>query len=515
MKFSEKAVVQTYAKKHTLSLFSMGGIRPGGVKRYVEDRATAAGDKARGKSKGAQHTLVTIVQHCVIKYTMEPRIIPRKEHRISRKQISPNALRTLYRLHSKGFIAYLVGGCVRDLLLGRTPKDFDIATNATPSQIRRLFHNCRLIGRRFRLAHLHFQGEILEVSTFRGAALPSDDTDTEEADHNKHVFHRIKDKDGMVLRDNVFGTPEEDALCRDFTINALAYNIADFSIIDYSTGLTDLQQHLIRPIGDPYVRFTEDPVRMVRAVRFAASHDFIIEPATWETLCELSSTISRVSPARLYEEMQKLFLLGYADPTFTLLDRSGLLTALFPGLSRWMYMNSDHAALLQKNLQRLDQLYRNGTPPSVALFLAALFGPSVEEAALAIHRGGIPREQALDAACTVFLKEISTTSSVPGRIGRQLFAILALQPSLRRMPPRHPSSIVARPEFEEALAYFRLRGGAKRRNRTSPEWWDTFLLKNPLVTSTEPATDESPFPPPKKRRRKRRRRHHHPTQTAV
>ena len=313
---------------------------------------------------------------------MEPRIIPRKEHRISRKQMSPNALRTLYRLHRSGFIAYLVGGCVRDLLLARTPKDFDIATNATPSQIKRLFRNCRLIGRRFRLAHLHFQDEILEVSTFRRAAVPSDNADTEEPGHNKRPPRHLKDEDGMVLRDNVFGTPEEDALRRDFTINALAYNIADFSVIDYSTGLSDLQQRLIRPIGDPHVRFTEDPVRMLRAVRFAASHDFVIEPAAWEILCELSSTISRASSARLYEEMLKLFLLGSARPVFSLLDKSGLLAALFPSLSQWICGNSRRLALLDANLECLDQLYLSGKPPSPALFLAAFFGPSLEEAAL-------------------------------------------------------------------------------------------------------------------------------------
>jgi len=442
---------------------------------------------------------------------MEPRIIPRKEHRISRKQISPNALRTLYRLHSRGFIAYLVGGCVRDLLMGRTPKDFDIATNATPSQIRRLFRNCRLIGRRFRLAHLHFQGEILEVSTFRGVALPADDVEMEEADHTKRVFHRIKDKDGMVVRDNVFGTPEEDALCRDFTINALAYNIADFSVIDYSTGLSDLQQGLIRPIGDPDVRFTEDPVRMLRAVRFAASHNLIIEPVTWEILCQLSSTISRVPPARIYEEIQKVFLLGSAGPSFNLLDKSGLLGTLFPGLSRWMYQNNDHPALLRANLEYLDQLHHNGKTPSPALFLAVLFGPSLEEEVIASHRDGIPREQALNATYTVFMKEICTTVSVPGRVGKQLLAILALQPSLRRLPPRHPSSIAAKPEFPDALAYFHLHPGTRRRHRTSPEWWDTFLLENPSIISSEPATEEVPRPP--KRRRKRRRRHRNSAQT--
>lgn len=434
---------------------------------------------------------------------MEPRIIPRKEHRISRKQISPNALRTLYRLHRFGFIAYLVGGCVRDLLLERTPKDFDIATNAIPRQIRRLFHNCFLIGRRFRLAHLHFQDEILEVATFRRAALPSDNADTEEAGHHNRPPRHIKDEDGMVLRDNIFGTPEEDALCRDFTINALAYNIADFSIIDYSTGLSDLQQRLIRPIGDPYIRFTEDPVRMLRAVRFSASHNLVIEPATWEVLCELSPAISRVPPSRLYEEIQKIFLLGSARPGLSLLDKSGLLTALFPGLSQWTYKNSNRLTLLQVNLEYLDQLYRSGKPPSPALFLAALFGPGIEESVLTLHRDGIPYQQALDKICAVFMEEVCKPASIPGRVGSQLRAILALQPSLHKMPPRRPSSTVSRPEFADAMAYLRLTAETKKENRTSMEWWDTFLLEAPSVTCSETSTSEGPV----KKRRKRRRKH--------
>jgi poly(A) polymerase len=443
--------------------------------------------------------------------SVEPRIIPRKEHRISRKQVSPNALRTLYRLHAHGFIAYLVGGCVRDLLLARTPKDFDIGTNATPTQIKRLFHNCCLIGRRFRLAHLRFQDEIVEVSTFRRAAVPSDNVDTGETGHNKRLPWHLKDEDGMILRDNVFGTPEEDALRRDFTINALAYNIADFSVIDYSTGLSDLQQRLIRLIGDPRVRFTEDPVRMLRAVRFAASHDFLIEPGAWESLCELSPTISRVSPARLYEEIQKLFLVGSARPAFSLLEKSGLLAALFPSLGRWIYENSLRLALLDANLNGFDQLYLSGKPGSPALFLAAFFGPSLQEAALASHRDGIPYQQALDATCTMFMKEISQTVSIPVRVGGRLRAILALQASLHRMPPRRPASSIARPEFGEALAYLRLTAETIKEYRTPLGWWDAFLLKMPPVTPSEPPTDEVP----KKKRRKRRRKRGRSRQTAV
>jgi poly(A) polymerase len=433
---------------------------------------------------------------------VEPRIIPRKEHRISRKKMSPNAVRTLYRLHTRGFIAYLVGGCVRDLLLDRTPKDFDIGTNATPGQIKRLFHNCRLIGRRFRLAHLHFQDEIIEVSTFRGAAVPSDSEDMEDAGRNKHFPRHIKDEDGMILADNVFGTPEEDALRRDFTINALAYNIADFSVIDYSTGLDDLHQGLIRPVGDPRVRFTEDPVRMLRAVRFAASHNFAIEPAAWESLCELSSTISRASPARLYEEIQKLFLLGSAQSAFSLLEKSGLLTALFPGLGRWLYGNSRRPILVDTNLKCLDQLQWGGTSPSPALFLSSVFGPGLEKAALIRHREGIPRHRALNETCAGFMEEISKTVSIPGRVGSRLCAILTLQTSICRMPPRRPASLVSRPEFNEAMAYLRLLSETIEEHRVSLDWWETFLLKHPPITPPEQPADKVP----PKRRRKRRRK---------
>jgi poly(A) polymerase len=435
--------------------------------------------------------------------TMHPLIIPRKGHSISRKQVNPNALRTLYRLRDYGFIAYLVGGCVRDLLLKRTPTDFDISTNATPGQIKRLFRNCRLVGRRFRLAHLHFKDEILQVSTFRAAA-PPDEVDMEEgADLNKKPPRHLKDDDGMVLRDNVFGTPEEDALRRDFTINALAYNIADFSVIDYSTGLSDLKQRIIRPIGDPFVRFTEDPVRMLRAVRFAASHNFVIEPATWEILCDLSSTITRAAPSRLYEELLKLFQFGSARPVFSLLDSSGLLAALVPRFSQWLHGNSRRLISLHANLECLDQLYRSGTSPSPAFFLAAIFGLSLEEEALVRHRrDGIPRQQALDAACTNFLEEFCKAVCIPARIGDRLRRILAFQPLLNRMPPRRPSSMVNRPEFAEALAYLRLSAETRGETRTSLEWWDAFLAEAPSVVCSEPSNNEAPA----KRRRKRRRR---------
>ena len=412
-----------------------------------------------------------------------------------------NALHTVCRLHDNGFTAYLVGGCVRDLLLERTPKDFDIATNASPGQIKRLFRNCRLIGRRFRLAHLHFQKEILEVSTFRADA-PAEEANPEARGPDSPPVRHLKNEDGMVLRDNVFGTPEEDALRRDFTINALAFNIADFSVIDYTTGLADLKQRLIRPIGDPFVRFTEDPVRMLRAVRFAASHGFEIEPAAWKALCSLSPTITRSAPARLYEETLKLFLLGSARSAFSLLNAGGLLDALFPGLARQLRGKDDLLNLLHTNLEGLDRLSRSGWNPSQAFFLAALFGPVLEGEALSRHLDGVPHQQALDAACAVFLEELCKTASIPGRIGGQMRRILALQPSLNRIPPRRAASLVGRADFTDAMAYLCLIGKTRRGNQTAREWWENFL-KTPSDSRPEPLSDRAPA---KRRRRKRRRR---------
>ncbi|HVN97476.1 MAG TPA: polynucleotide adenylyltransferase PcnB [Syntrophorhabdaceae bacterium] len=433
---------------------------------------------------------------------MEPRIIPRHEHHISRKQMSPNAVRTLYRLLQRGFIAYLVGGCVRDLLLKRTPKDFDIATDATPGQVRRLFRNCRLIGRRFRLAHLHFQDEIIEVATFRKSARTSDDLDTEELGEDNRPFRHVKDADGMVVSDNVFGTPEEDALSRDFTVNALFYNIADFSVIDYSTGLNDLEERLIRLIGDPYIRFTEDPVRMLRAIRFAASHGFTIETSAWQALSELSSTISRVPTSRLYEEIQKVFLFGTARPALNLMNTSGLVAALFPGLNSWILKDYNHFRLIEANLQALDELHKSGAPASMALCLAALFGPALEEEALERTRDGIPRQQALDSVCTDFMEEARRTVCIPGRVGSGLRAILGIQPALHRMPPRRPLVIAGRREFAEGLAYLRLVSETRRENERTLGWWDAFRANVPLPP-TEQSGDEAT---PKKRSRKRRRR---------
>ena len=249
-----------------------------------------------------------------------PQIIPRSQHPISRRLIDEDALRVLYQLYRAGHTAYLVGGGVRDLLLGRFPKDFDVATSARPAQVRRVFRNCRLIGRRFRLAHIHFlDGKIIELSTFR--AQP----DAVGAEG-----------DGPVTSDNKFGTPHLDALRRDFTINSLFYDVSTFSVIDYAGGLEDLHRGVIRTIGDPRLRFQEDPVRMLRAIRFAARLGFSVEDETWKAMTELTYCIEKVPPPRVLEEWARLLEEGGAARAFDLLDQVGLLEYLEPSLEAYL-----------------------------------------------------------------------------------------------------------------------------------------------------------------------------------
>src|ERR1700691_5070479 len=267
-----------------------------------------------------------------------PLVIPRSEHSISRGGISPNALKVLYRLKDAGYQGFLVGGAVRDLLLGITPKDFDVATNALPEEVRRLFRNCRLIGRRFRLAHVHFDSEIIEVATFRAASAPeredaeSDpDADGEEIrDPVEDSEHRAFDTRGRILRDNIYGTIEEDVWRRDFAANGLYYNIEDFSIWDFVDGVNDVKARRLTMIGDPETRYREDPVRMLRAVRFSAKLDFSIESNTEAPIRRLAYLLDGVPPARLFDEVLKLFLSGFGAKAFGLLEKYGLFEHMFP-----------------------------------------------------------------------------------------------------------------------------------------------------------------------------------------
>ena len=290
---------------------------------------------------------------------VEPIVIPRSEHALSRRDVDPDALKVLYRLKEAGFIAYLVGGGVRDLLLGRRPKDFDIGTSAHPYQVKRLFRNCWVIGRRFRLVHVKFGQKIIEVATFRRHFPPSDvvdETQPHDGGHAAAAPDEARDsaaRDLLIRRDNTFGTPEEDAFRRDFTVNALFYDIATFSIIDYVGGLRDLRERVIRAIGDPDERFLEDPVRMLRAVAFAERLGFTIDPPVVEAIRHNRGEIARSAPARLIEEYYKILRTGASAAFFRSAARLGLLEAITPELQ-----HEAEDATLRQSLERLDEYRR-------------------------------------------------------------------------------------------------------------------------------------------------------------
>lgn len=440
-------------------------------------------------------------------------IIARQEHGISRNLMNPNALRVLYRLKDNGFVAYLVGGCVRDLLLGREPKDFDVVTSATPGEVKRMFRNCRLVGRRFRLAHIHFHEEIIEVATFRSQAPDEPEPGAEEAREAEHRHRHprmLKDDDGMILRDNVYGTPEEDALRRDFTVNALAYDIAGFSIIDYAGGLADLKAGIIRTIGDPAVRFQEDPVRMLRAVRFAAQLGFTMEEETRKALVAAADTVVRAAPARLYDEMFKLFLSGEGAKCCDLLRQTGLFAALFPAFSAWLDAESEgfpHTRFGEM-LTIVDSRVQQGDKVSPPLLLALLFGEYLDEKAENFRRKGAPWQQSIDAAAAEFMGEVCPFVQITNRVGIALRDIIAQQTRLKNIPGRRPQAFIARRDFNDIVEYCRIVHGDRKDVARRLEWWLAQAEQQEPVPQPSGLIEEVETAPRKRKRRRRRQKPH-------
>lgn len=305
------------------------------------------------------------------------RVFPRDEHGISRKAIPESVLKVLYRLHRSGHRAYLCGGSVRDLLLGRVPKDFDVVTDARPQELRRLFRNSRIIGRRFRLVHILFQDMVVEVATFR-----------REPEANP------AEGEVLVRSDNTFGSPQEDARRRDFTVNGLFYDIADYRVLDYVDGVADLQARLIRVIGDADLRFREDPVRMLRAIEFAARLDFEIEAATFDAIVEHREEILKASPARVTDELLELLRRGFALESIHLLDDTQVLRSLIPEVSE--LLESGRAAYFWKMLEVLDRTTRSGRVLQDTMLLSVVAMPTVVEAVFELETAKRERMQPLD-----------------------------------------------------------------------------------------------------------------------
>lgn len=398
-------------------------------------------------------------------------VIPRQEHGISRKDISENALKVLYRLNKAGFEAYLVGGGVRDLLLNKQPKDFDIATNATPEEVRKLFRNCRLVGRRFRLAHILFGRDVIEVATFRGHH-GADKGDKSASQSN----------DGMLLRDNVYGTIDEDAERRDFTVNALYYNIDDFSVRDYAGGVEDLKNRVIRLIGDPETRYREDPVRMLRAVRFAAKLDMQINEATAAPIPALAHLLRDIPAARLFEESLKLLQSGNGLDTYRLLRDYNLFSPLFPILDE--HFTEDRSSKCEKMLELVlkstdDRVANDQRINPAFMYAAMLWYPLETRAEEIAFESGLSYYDAFMVAANDILDEQVKSIAIPRRFTAMIRDIWQLQLRLSRRSGNRAYKLLEQNKFRAAFDFLEMRGkieGGQLEELAT--WWDDFQRAN-------------------------------------
>ena len=442
---------------------------------------------------------------------MLPRILARSEHTLSRRNIDADALKVLYRLKSHNHTAYLVGGGVRDLLLGRKPKDFDIGTDAIPQQVKRLFRNCFVIGRRFRLCHVRFGRKVIEVSTFRRQA---------EAD----------EADGLVRRDNAFGTPEEDAFRRDFTVNALFYDIATFSVIDYVGGLEDLDARVIRTIGDAGVRFREDPVRMLRAVALASRLEFTIDRDTVEAIRALRGEIVKSSSARILDEFYKILRAGASQRTFQALHDHGLLAYLLPEADRAI---ADAGAALLGSLGRLDEHRNAGLATAEQLTNPILLGTMLVPLGVPLRRAVVPqRRHGPEAGEDVPLPagppddvarelavlgetEEPAPSGPPAPLSlpfarRDLDRLRLLLVAQRRLGDVHRSpgvkqALASRPYFDESVRWLEIHGGLEGQELAA--YWRSLDLGDvPMPAAAGTAVAEVAMESTVRHRRRRRRR---------
>ena len=417
-------------------------------------------------------------------------IIPRNQHKISRKSISEAALKVLYRLDKSGHRACLVGGGVRDLLLDKQPKDFDVATDATPEQIRDLFRNSRIIGRRFRLVHIRFGREIIEVATFRGH---SDDSPRSELN-----------TEGRILRDNTFGDIEEDAIRRDFTANALYYDISDFSILDYTNGLGDIESRTLRMIGDATTRYQEDPVRMLRAVRFAAKLGFEIEPGADQAIHDCASLLGSIPPARLFDEIVKLFHSGNASRVFTLLRHFGLLQFLIPALDEWIKNDPDVELLdfIDQSLVNTDTRVNKQIHVSPAFIFAVLLWPVVHQQAGALQATKMKAIPALNQAGSEAISRQVKHIAIPRRYSQMSKDIWSSQPRFQRTQGKYPQKLIGYPSFRAAYDFMCIQSMVGLMPKHLCTWWTEFQVDN------KPAESARPRPARRRPERGRKRADH-------
>ena len=404
---------------------------------------------------------------------LKPVIISRDEHGISRKSISDGALKVIARLRAGGFQAYLVGGGVRDLLLGGHPKDFDVATDAHPEQIRELFRNSRVIGRRFKIVHVRFGPEIIEVTTFRGSHAPIDD---DEVQQQPSTNQSARSEHGMLLRDNVYGTIEEDAVRRDFTVNALYYTTENFAVYDYTGGMRDLQQRLLRIIGDPATRYREDPVRMLRAARFAAKLDFTIEPTTAAPIPKLANLLTAIPPARMFDEVLKLFMAGYGEATYLQMRDHGLFAPLFPQTAAAIESGQPLAEeLILQALRNTDERIAAAKPVTPAFIYAALLWPALQKEVADLTAQGLNEPVALQQAMQMTLDHQLRHTAIPRRFSQPMREIWEMQSRLPRRDGRRIQTLLDHPRLRAAYDFLLLREQAGEALGDLGRWWTEFL----------------------------------------
>ena len=400
-------------------------------------------------------------------------VIPRDQHCISRKNISDNALKVMSRLRRQGHQAYLVGGAVRDLLLGGHPKDFDIATDATPEEVNKLFGNSRIIGRRFRIVHVRFGPEVIEVTTFRG----HHGNDPDPAGGRDSQSRQSAS--GLLLRDNVYGTLEEDAVRRDLTVNALYYDAGTFEVLDHVGGLEDLELRHIRVIGDPEQRYTEDPVRMLRVLRFAARLDFTPDTDTAAAIPRCAHLLGEIPAARLFDEFLKLFLSGYAAATLDLLLEHDLLRYLFPDTDAMVRRDDRALALVRAAMVNTDERIAADKPVTPAFQLASLLWPQVQEQFEHLKEQGEAPMVAMHNAGQQAVSATVHHISIPRRFSQPMREIWEFQLRLQRTGGKRTAELVEHRRFRAAYDFLLLREQSGEDTGDLGAWWTEFQAMIP------------------------------------
>lgn len=395
-----------------------------------------------------------------------PEVIGNNQHSLRRDQFSRNAVKVVEILQRAGYQAYVVGGCVRDQMLGIVPKDFDVATSATPEQVRAEFRNARIIGRRFKLVHVHFGREIIEVATFRAHHPEGQDDGDSRASSNES---------GRILRDNVYGSLEDDAQRRDFTINALYFDVTSERLLDYANGVHDIRNRLIRLIGDPEQRYLEDPVRMLRAVRFAAKLDFEIEKHSATPIRRLAPLLREIPSARLFDEVLKLFLAGRAERTFELLVEYELFAPLFPASAKALQANPDYTGkLIRQALANTDARIRQGKPVTPAFLFAALLWPALPARVAQLQEKGMPAIPAMQEAAHELISEQCQRIAIPKRFTLPIREIWDMQERLPRRQGKRADLLLENPRFRAGYDFLLLRESAGEETEGLGQWWTDY-----------------------------------------